>query len=408
MGVISNMCIACDMIHFHYILTCLLVGIMSSTPSSSSDPVVTFHPPLVSLVDCLHNVFLDEKQNIVAINTSIVFMDRYLVDPSNRSDLDLSIRYCQHLAQLSSYLDEKKQSFPKLHRSMSFRFDFNDTPYTSSCHLMELLLSVVQLGVLAVLPLVNALSSEQRHVLMSPPGSSSSSASTHRSLLLTKDIESTHEALDGMILKLRKVIGLFHYCIQRVVPNASYVVMMLNEMQPQFVDHLKTNYHTLRVIGCWMVAARQLRVRDRLPLADQSRALELTKQAFRSCILIADDIRNLGLPVMVAGQVLRASAKYELDLLYVGEWYDDPGRPNGIAMALLRDTQKTPGSRVYVSHASIDVSSTLDNTIETPWSRAELEEQMRRGGHIDGDRNTMREGVNPLSGVGVENPFSGR
>jgi hypothetical protein len=335
-----------------------------------------------SLAASLYNVFPDSN---VAAHNEIAFMDGYIAEPSGREDVDLTLRYCTALAQLANYFEQRKASFPKLCRAMQFSLRIGDTNYTTSCHLMELLLSTMGLGALVCVPVMNALPLRQ---------SGGSSADTGPvPLILTRDLETSVSELKLRHAMVRKVIGLFNYCIQHVLPRASYVARLLNEHHPGFTDGMKSSYHTLRALGCWLAAAVLFRASSsESPDEVQYRC---GVKHLRECVMIVDATRASGLPVLRMAQTLRVSAQYEGDIRQAEALLRDGsgGYPETMALTIVKRAQaSTKNARPHALDARI-----ASDAMQTEWDQKDLDPHLLRDAPVpNGD--TMRVGVDPLVG----------
>lgn len=278
--------------------------------------------PLTPLGVCLRGIFTVEANGSEWQN-AISFMDRYSEEADHRYDLDLTLRYCSYMAQLASHLQTRKDDFVRLHQPMAFRVQFGDEEFTSTCHLIELILSVYSLGPLVCAPVLNCLPMSARPSVQ---------GGRPASLALTCDLELTTDELRRLHSNVRRVIGLFHYCVTVAMPQATAAVGALNEQVPGFSDSFRSSYHCIRALGCWVAASS---------LSPPG----LKEPHLASCQAIVQHLRQLGLPLPPIANTLDESSDYERQLMLVEEWMSNG--EDDMALCLLERTQSRIGARKH-------------------------------------------------------------
>jgi len=280
----------------------------------------------------LNGIFTGEQQI-----KEIAFMDGYLATPSSGSDIDLTLRYCTSLAQLTAYLEQGKSRFVKLASTCRFRVTLPGAgDFNTSCHIAELLTKALRLGELCTGPLLSSLPSQTPAKMQ----------------LVTTQLSSLSlSSLRGYFQLIRNAIGLFHYLLNQVMPRAIYLMDIMNAKSPGFGNLVSCHYTTLRVIGCW-VAAAILFQEDDVSNTGIQRLMEC------SAIFLASPVK-LGSMALL----LRSSALYEIDLKQA-DYFETAGESNLLVNSLRKRARERPNapasSHVYEGH--LWANSLIDST----------------------------------------------
>lgn len=325
----------------------------------------------------LLNVFDPANHEVVR---DIWFMDNFMDTPNGCDDVFLMLRYCRHLVQLSHYFQQQKETFPKLCHAMQFRVTMNSVVYHSSCHLLALLQSAMDLSALVCARMRHLLPPLQKD--LTQPASKTPLDDECVPLLLISDLPGSESDLITHRRLIRQTIGVFYYCINSVIPNATFVMNQLNQKtigdsgsSVGFSDHMMSMYFTLRTLGCWVQAACTSRAKQEKKYQDPAVRDADVSLLLKSCIGLVNLMTTTGIRVPRLAITLRQSARYEGDLRMADRLSQGDSVDMSMALAFLARAHAMPFARQQIELTErLQIACEIASVTACTWKTSELEE----------------------------------
>lgn len=229
-----------------------------------------------TLTECLDGLFTTES---VARTRALTYADAYISQPS-RGDFEQTLKYCYILIHLTEFFEAHKMSFLKLRHPFQFVLTLQDEMYVTTSHQAEAITQVLMLGSVLSGNLMTVLKVDRS----SPP-----------KLIFLADFDNMSDSnLENHYSSVRKVIGLLHYCISKIIPRAFDTMRQLDELEPTTVQHILSYYHTLRVMGTWIAAAIKFRweTKTSSDLIASTMHMHSGMRLMQECMMIVDDIKK--------------------------------------------------------------------------------------------------------------------